>query len=861
MNTLLKLWVSLSLSGSVLILALQLLRPLVRRLSKRWQYYIWLVVLARLLLPFTPDTSLMGTLFRDIPPVQTVLDIPSGGGTAGTAPPVSAETVPPAPADTAPASPPPGDTPEPAPQTGLPLLENLWLLWLGTALVLFIRKITVYQSFAGYVRAGCEAVDSPALLDRLALLGETAGVRKPVELYVNPLMASPLLLGFFRPCIVLPSAGLPEAEFRCTILHELTHCRRRDLLYKWLVQLTVCLHWFNPLVWRMEREINRTCELACDEAVLLLLSPGERRMYGDTLLHALEAGGTYQNSVVSVTLSESAELLKERLGAIMCFQKPPRWTAVLSLALAGFLTAGAAVSGAYALPVQPEILPAKLIPVKKQADAPAFSYAGTVFTYGKTDYEMAGIGRGLITSILECTPVGKYLVIEGHCGPDHSLYFIFNTETQVFEKEIAGAHLIWRDDDITTAVYSFWSEIFDYGGNRIGDCGLDEDSYIYSLSFTETGVQALVLNEAMEETRFAFSLPSAATSPSPPSQTPAEQAQYYYDMDNHPAFSRLFPSLSAAEQEVWLWKFYEEGSLAYFSAALDGLEEDSPLLAVLTEAAYEDKNIALFSVLADRLDKTTLETWLLRAKQDRRVNFQSVLLDKLDRDWEKEALEKELDRQRLAEYAAHGITRQGKTYFYQGETVRVFLDLENNQSFYTLDINPLGTVNIKITRGTDGRINRIAPLTDAEGTRLFGDSWEDLKNGSDWDDGEEQAEEAPLLPVSGQTITVPVDIGRLEREIVWLGSFRLSEGDQIYYDVSAETGPQLQIGFAKSTASSSWLCYNAVSNPRDADGKLEIKTGALPWTSTMPPDVQLFVRAGDCVLTGVKGAVTIIKNS
>ena len=90
MNTLLKLWVSLSLSGSVLILALQLLRPLVRRLSKRWQYYIWLVVLARLLLPFTPDTSLMGTLFRDVPPVQTVLDIPSGGGTAGTAPPVSA---------------------------------------------------------------------------------------------------------------------------------------------------------------------------------------------------------------------------------------------------------------------------------------------------------------------------------------------------------------------------------------------------------------------------------------------------------------------------------------------------------------------------------------------------------------------------------------------------------------------------------------------------------------------------------------------------------------------------------------------------------------------------------------------------
>ncbi|MCI8478954.1 MAG: peptidase, M56 family protein, partial [Oscillospiraceae bacterium] len=47
---------SLSLSGALLILVLLLIKPLVRdRLSKRWQYYIWLVVLARLLLPFAPE--------------------------------------------------------------------------------------------------------------------------------------------------------------------------------------------------------------------------------------------------------------------------------------------------------------------------------------------------------------------------------------------------------------------------------------------------------------------------------------------------------------------------------------------------------------------------------------------------------------------------------------------------------------------------------------------------------------------------------------------------------------------------------------------------------------------------------------
>ena len=52
MSELLKWILSLSLAGSVLILLLMLLRPLVReRVSRRWQYYIWLLVIARLLLP------------------------------------------------------------------------------------------------------------------------------------------------------------------------------------------------------------------------------------------------------------------------------------------------------------------------------------------------------------------------------------------------------------------------------------------------------------------------------------------------------------------------------------------------------------------------------------------------------------------------------------------------------------------------------------------------------------------------------------------------------------------------------------------------------------------------------------------
>jgi len=65
MNELVKVVLSLSLSGALLILLLFVFRFLFKeRLSKRWQYYIWLVVVARLLFPFAPETNLMAALFQ-----------------------------------------------------------------------------------------------------------------------------------------------------------------------------------------------------------------------------------------------------------------------------------------------------------------------------------------------------------------------------------------------------------------------------------------------------------------------------------------------------------------------------------------------------------------------------------------------------------------------------------------------------------------------------------------------------------------------------------------------------------------------------------------------------------------------------
>lgn len=318
------------------------------RLSKQWQYYAWLIVIARLLLPFAPQENLAGTVFQRVEALHANMAQAGQGipGTSGIRDETGQATVTGGNADgtdegeSAP-------TPQPA-QSTFPLSLCIFLIWSVTALVLFVRKITIYQSFARYIKAGQEPIDDIGVLNRFGILLSEAGVRKNIELSVNPLISSPLIMGFFRPCIVLPDAAFAQTDFCYTIRHELAHYKRRDMLYKWLVQLVTCVHWFNPFVYLMGRETGRACELSCDEAVIRHLDAKGKAAYGDTLLNAMGAGGNYKDSLACVTLNEGKALLKERLASIMKYREKSKRMIALTAFLTVLMCIGSAVTGVYA---------------------------------------------------------------------------------------------------------------------------------------------------------------------------------------------------------------------------------------------------------------------------------------------------------------------------------------------------------------------------------------------------------------------------------------------------------------------------------------------------------------------------------
>ncbi len=339
MNEFIKILLSLSVSGALLLLLILGLKPLYKnKFSKRWQYYIWIVVALRFLLPFTPDTTIVGSLFEKFDTAAITNEIPTSPNV-------------PVPADT-------GNSKAEPIQTNREITTAamrepvdkyvcLFFIWSALALVLFVRKVTVYQGFIQYIKAGNKEVSDIKILNLLSDCEEKLNIKTRVELSCNPLIASPMLIGFFRPRIILPAYELEDKELSYIFVHELTHYKQRDMFYKWLIQIVVCVHWFNPFVYLLEKEVNKSCELSCDEKVIAVLDDKGKREYGDTLISFLKLNNLYKSSLASVTLTEGAEQLKERLGAIMNFKKKNKPVVILTSILTLFLVISAIVIGVY----------------------------------------------------------------------------------------------------------------------------------------------------------------------------------------------------------------------------------------------------------------------------------------------------------------------------------------------------------------------------------------------------------------------------------------------------------------------------------------------------------------------------------
>ncbi|GGH65660.1 hypothetical protein GCM10008014_45260 [Paenibacillus silvae] len=169
-----------------------------------------------------------------------------------------------------------------------------------------------------------------------------------IHFFVSPHALTPMVIGFIKPVIVMPTTNLTPKEKALILSHELVHLNRRDLLVKLIVLLANSIHWFNPMVYFLKKQTMIYCELSCDEKVVQNLNVRDRRIYGETLLSMLEYGVMKRNPIGVSHFYHSKENMKRRLRNLMNVKKKKSSIVLLSVATSLLLISSGGLASSYA---------------------------------------------------------------------------------------------------------------------------------------------------------------------------------------------------------------------------------------------------------------------------------------------------------------------------------------------------------------------------------------------------------------------------------------------------------------------------------------------------------------------------------
>ena len=296
MNELFLKIINMSISASWLILAVLILRLVLKKAPKWVNVLLWGIVAVRLICPFSFESAL-----SLIPSAETfpekVISGPSFDIQTGISPVDNRindylgdryfEGV------TVPAN------------NGNNIMTILTIVWIIGILLLVAYTIISYR--------------------RLHREIDTA-VHYKDNIFQSENVSSPFVLGIINPRIYLPFS-MNEQDMEHVVAHEQAHICRKDHWWKPLGFLLLMIHWFNPLMWLAYVLLCRDIELACDEKVIKELGNEQRGDY----TQALVACSVNRRMIVACPLAFGEVSVKERVKSVMNYKKPAFWVIIISV--------------------------------------------------------------------------------------------------------------------------------------------------------------------------------------------------------------------------------------------------------------------------------------------------------------------------------------------------------------------------------------------------------------------------------------------------------------------------------------------------------------------------------------------------
>lgn len=312
-----------SVSMSLVTLVYAAILPLLsKRYTAKWRYMIWVVIAVGWVFPFRPrielaflpeqaaDTPLLSA---QLAPMRATM-----GDTAQTAT-VAGETA-------------AASTP-----------VSLWMIaigiWIAGVIFMTAYHALRHKRFIKIVGRWEESVTDLKRLGIFDSLKSEMEIKAHVRLSVCQSITSPMLVGFFRPVILLPPGKIDDDALSFILQHELIHLRRHDLWYKALILAATVLHWFNPVVYLMAKAAAVQCEISCDELVLRDAAFPQRKRYGEIII-GIAGTGTKLRTALSTDFYGGRQDMKKRISSIMDTSQKKAGFVILCVALVAVMAVG-----------------------------------------------------------------------------------------------------------------------------------------------------------------------------------------------------------------------------------------------------------------------------------------------------------------------------------------------------------------------------------------------------------------------------------------------------------------------------------------------------------------------------------------
>ncbi|AJQ26615.1 BlaR1 family beta-lactam sensor/signal transducer [Pelosinus fermentans] len=333
-----------SLMGSILIGLIIVLRLVfANRMGVNLQYLLWFLVIMKLLIPYTPESSLsVFNIFNHLN-----IQVLSGNYFETQGNEMTDQTT----AKELPLTKMVNVAHDYALSVNRTFLDSrevaafwFWLVGVITLTVYLIHGTIKLQCI---LRSTLRVNDS-CVINLLEECKHRMNIKGNTVLVESPLIRSPMVMGAIRPHIILPAGingNLSKSELRFILLHELAHLQRRDLYVNWITSFLQIIHWFNPIIWYAFYQMRQDRELACDAYVLSLLKPDEYKSYGAAIISFLER---YSYSVYDYTIAGLASgraNIKKRMEMIALYKKETIfgivWRIILFLLMGCFVLTNA----------------------------------------------------------------------------------------------------------------------------------------------------------------------------------------------------------------------------------------------------------------------------------------------------------------------------------------------------------------------------------------------------------------------------------------------------------------------------------------------------------------------------------------